>query len=217
MSDDDQKRLHSAGATVRHSSPFSGLEVPARRDNPSPDFIRKWVQPFYLEILWKAPTSFVEAFRQVAPELNESVAAELLSYFNWRPRIVGAYFVAIKRFTAFEEQVGRLLLRSDLCDAGRGYCMALARLNSPCAITYLETYLDYYLTRMDLWFDQGAAMAAIGYVDRQNGTARRARFETPWAHFVENKPNWDLAQTDEVFGATMRALDAAEAAGLGQR
>ena len=201
-------RLHTAGATVRHSSPFAGLEVTVRHDDPPRDFIEKWIRPFYMLQLWRGPDEFVAAFRQVAPELNDVVIAELLSYFNWRPRLVGGYFVAITRFARFEEQIGRLLLRSDVCDAGRGYCLALASLNSPASVAFLEDYLEYYLARADLWFEQGFAMAALGYLDRKNGTTRRARFLTEWSRFVENKPHWELARNDAIFQSNMDNLEA---------
>lgn len=206
---EDEIRLHVAGATVRHSSRFEDLEVPVCRENPSPEFMKKWVQPFYMQRLFDDRSGFVEAVRAVVPGLTDAVIAELLAYFNWRPRLVGAYFVAIKRLSAFEEQLGRLLLRSDLCDAGRGYCAALARLNSPTATDFLEQYLDYYLARADLWFDQGDAMAALGYLDEQNGTSRRARFEPLWQRFIENKPTWDLDRCDEMFRAMMLTLEGA--------
>lgn len=212
MSDEDERRLHTAGATVRHTSPFDHLDVPARHVNSDRDFIMKWVQPFYLQNLAENPAPFVEAVRRVAPELTEEVIAELLSYFNWRPRIVGAYFVAIRRFASFEEQIGRLLLRSDVCDAGRGYCAALARLNSSASVEFLEEYLAYYLARVDLWFDQGFAMAAVGYLDQQNKTTRRDGFGPQWLRFIENKPTWNLRHYDERFHATMQALEAAASA-----
>jgi hypothetical protein len=209
MSNEDERRLHTAGATVRHRSPFVHLDVPARHVNPDRDFILKWVQPFYLQNLAEESAPFVEAVRRVAPELTEDVIAELLSYFNWRPRIVGAYFVATKRFASFGDQIGRLLLRSDVCDAGRGYCVALARLNSSASVEYLEEYLRYYLSRVDLWFDQGFAMAAVGYLDEQNNTTRRAGFEPQWQRFIEDKPTWSLRSFDAKFRATMNTLDAA--------
>jgi len=212
VSNEDEIHLHTAGATVRHSSPFAHLDVPASHEDPSPVFIEKWVLPFYMPRLWTGPPAFIEAVRQVSPELNEAIATQLLSYFNWRPRIVGAYFVAIRRYQALEDQIGRLLLRSDVCFAGQGYCAALARLNSPPAINFLEQYLDYYLTRVELWFDQAFAMAALGYLDHLNQTERRARFHLPWQRFIENKPNWDLALTDDTFRKTMHTLDTAAVA-----
>ncbi|MES2643618.1 MAG: DUF6000 family protein [Myxococcota bacterium] len=212
MSDEDERHLHSAGATVRHGSPFTHLDVPARHVNPDRDFITKWVQPFYLQNLTEESAPFVEAVRGVAPELTEELVAELLSYFNWRPRMVGAYFVAIKRFASFEDHIGKLLLRSDVCDAGRGYCAALTRLNSSASVEYLEEYLRYYMSRADLWFDQGFAMAAVGYLDEQNNTARREELEPQWQRFIENKPTWSLRGYDERFRATMNTLEAAASA-----
>ena len=213
MSDNDELRLPQlTRAAVGHSSPFGQLEVPARHDDPTPGFIKRWIEPFYMLNLWKDSDAFVAAVCRVAPHLNETVTGELLSYFNWRPRLVGAYFVAVKRFAAFEEQIGRLLLRSDLTYAGTGYCAALASLNSAASVALLEEYLDYYLTRADLWFDQGVAMAALGYLDQQNRTTRRARFESQWHRFIENKPHWDLARDEATFRATMEALEAARRA-----
>src|SRR4051812_27039896 len=109
MEDEEEKRLHSAGATGRHSSPFAALEVPARRESPSREIIEKWIRPFYMVNLWNESSTFVEAVRQAGPDLSEAVVADLLSYFNWRPRLVGAYLVAAKRYVALEEQIGRLL------------------------------------------------------------------------------------------------------------
>lgn len=214
MPDDNEMRLHSAGATVRHGGPFACLSVPSRHDNPSREFIRKWVEPFYMQNLAEGPAPFIDAVRGVAPDMTNEVVAELLAYFNWRPRIVGAYFVAIKQLSSFEDQIGRLLLRSDVCYAGDGYCAALARLNSPASIEFLEKYLGYYLGRTDLWFDQGFAMAALGYLDEQNHTTRRNAFETQWARFINGKPLWNIGDYDRRFRATMTTLEAtARAAG----
>ncbi|MEZ4394093.1 MAG: DUF6000 family protein [Polyangiales bacterium] len=176
-------------------------------DTPSHEFLERWVVPFYLLDLSRDVEAFIDALRHVAPELNEAVIAELLARLNWRPRIVGAYFVAIRRCYAFEEQIGRLLLRSEVCYAGRGFCVALARLNTPASVASLEEYLDVYLSRVEWFFDQGEAMAALGYLDAQNGTDRRARFMPRWQRFIENKPRWDLTRHDNLFRVTMNALE----------
>jgi hypothetical protein len=52
-----------------------------------------------------------------------------LAGYALRMRIVGAWFSAIKQYTEFEQAIGNLLLRSDVCYAGRGYCLALASFN----------------------------------------------------------------------------------------
>jgi hypothetical protein len=163
------------------------------------------VAPFYPLNLWRDGEIFVRALRPVCSQIDEQLVKELLSYFNWRPRLVGAYFVAVRRLAGLEQQIGRLLLRSDVCEAGRGYCVALARLNTGSSAALLMEYLDYYLTRADLWFDQGFAMAALGYLDHENGTHLREGFVGRWHDFIANKPNWDLTRNDEIFELTVRA------------
>jgi hypothetical protein len=95
---------------------------------------------------------------------------KLLTFFNWRPRIVGANFAAIKNAWQHGDHIGRLLLRSDVCLAGTGYALALARFNNEQSIRYLQMYLDHYLGQVNLWFNQGAVMGALAYLDKANGT-----------------------------------------------
>lgn len=68
--------------------------------------------------------------------------------------------------------------------------------------------LDYYLTKVDLWFDQADALAALQHLDAVNGTARAARYEQRWLAFVANKPNWDLAGTVSRFQRKLSGLEA---------
>ena len=204
-----QAQLHVAGATRRHESPFSDLEVPAVFETPPREFLERWVQPFYNLNLWAQGDELLAALRPVHGEIRESLVRDLLSYFNWRPRITGAYFAAVKRLDQFDQHIGRLLLRSDVCYAGKGYCFALARFNTPESLRSLRAYLDYYLTQPDLWFDQGAAMAALGYLDRANGTSLREQYIPLWESFISNKPNWDLGRDDELFQLSMAAIQRA--------
>ncbi len=160
MADDDEQRRaiaeHTAGATVRHKSPFADLKVFVRDEPPDRDFIYRWVLPFYMKN--PADEAFRVAYREVAKEVDESLIRHLLSFFNWRPRLVGAYFAAILDTKNTLDVIEPLLLRSDVCDAGRGYCLALARMNAQRSPDILERYLDYYLTKYDLWFDQADAL-----------------------------------------------------------
>lgn len=206
MTTDEDIRLHRAGATVRHVSPFSDIEVPVSQDPISEAFVQKWVRPFYSAPLWCKSAEFIAAVGAVHGEIDEGLVVTLLSYFNWRPRKTGACFAAVKKFTLLEDHIGRLLLRSDVSYAAIGYCLALARFNTPSAVKYLREYLDYYLTRPDLWFDQGEVMAALGYLDRQNGTNIRAEYLARWEGFIANKPNWSLAQSDGTFEKRMATI-----------
>lgn len=199
--------LHSAGATVLHKSPFSGLEVPVSTEPLLIEIRDRWVVPFYNDCLGNIPA--IEA--GLAPQLSEitpSLVLELLSQFNWRPRLMGAVFVALRRFEELEELIGRLLLRSDVCYAGRGYCVALARLNTPTSAGWLREYLGYYLTRPELWFDQADAMAALLYLDQTNHTDHASELRSLWNDFVVNKPNWDLDDTFRRFAGYMEAIEA---------
>ena len=49
MSDEIDRRIpeHIAGATVKHTSPFSNIKVPVSLEEPDGQFYDKWVMPFY--------------------------------------------------------------------------------------------------------------------------------------------------------------------------
>tara|TARA_R110002051_G_scaffold15658_1_gene48428 strand:+ start:230 stop:583 length:354 start_codon:yes stop_codon:yes gene_type:complete len=73
-------------------------------------------------------------------------------------------------FKELVDIIGVHLLKSQVCYAGKGYCMYLALNNSEKGINYLKKYLDYYLTRKDLHFDQTEAICALLWTDKMNGT-----------------------------------------------
>ena len=108
----------------------------------------------------------------------------------------------------FEDLIGRLLLRSDVCYAGRAYCIALAGLNTPGAVDFLQQYLRYYLLRKDLAFDQANALAALKYLDEMNGTTHSSAFEELWHEFASSNPKWNLARACSFFNASMRSVEA---------
>jgi len=151
--------------------------------------------------------SIEAALRPLLAEVSPELITSLLAQLNWRPRAVGAFLVALDQRREFEEVVGKLLLRSDVCYAGRVYCVALGRLNTPSAIDVLEQYLRYYLTRSDLWFDQAEAFAALRHLDDRNGTHHSSAFEELWRAFVSSRPNWNLEETCSRFDATIRGLE----------
>ncbi len=197
--------LHSAGATVSHDGRFAKLDVPSKEDSLSKEFILKWVTPFYSSGLQN--DSFATDYHEVRNELTVEITLELLSEFNWRPRIVGAYFAAIERYDSLEDIIGKLLLRSDVCFAGTGYCLALATFGSEESIQFLRQYLDYYLRMDDLWFDQGDAMAAIAYLDRQKGTDVISDLMPLWTKFVKNKNEWNLDSYIQSLDESMSAIE----------
>ena len=198
--------LHSAGATVLHRSPFDDLEVPVSSGPLDTGVRDRWVKPFYMAV----PDNLVSieaALRPLLPEVSAELVNTLLAYCDWRPRTVGAFLVALDRRSDFEALVGTLMLRSDVCYAGRAYCIALAQLNTPTAVGFLQQYLGHYLMRNDLWFDQADALAALRYLDEVNGTTNSSAFDQLWLDFASSKPNWNLTQTCSRFNATLRGLE----------
>ena len=197
----EEIKLHIAGATVRHQSSFSELSAPKNAQELSEEFIEKWVIPFYMTSL--SSKSFLQNLRPIAQELSKEVVELLLGDFNWRSRIVGAWFSAIKPYIEFEQTIGNLLLRSDVCYAGNGYCLALASFNTPTSIEFLCKYLAYYLNRPELWFDQDVAMGAIAYLDHINRTQNLQQFIPAWKQFVADKQHWNLASSIQSFATQM--------------
>lgn len=164
-----QIELHSAGATVRHLSPFAELEHYSNEIQLTAEFIKKWCVPFYMFGINNSD-EFIKKLTPIRYELNEEIVKNLLGDFNWRTRIVGAYFASILELKSMEEIIGIHLLKSQVCYAGNGYCLALATFNTQKGIGYLKKYLDYYLTQIGLHFDQTDAMCALKWTDNLNGT-----------------------------------------------
>jgi len=200
----DGRKLHVAGATARHNN-FEDLKYYKNTEELSIEYIDKWIIPFYLTDL--TTEQFNSNFQKVSAELSTEIIRKLLGDFNWRSRITGAHFAAITDSTEFEEQIGVLLLKSELTYAGDGYVLALARFNTDRSIKYLCEYLDYYLERTDLWFDQGDAMAALKWLDESNQTNYHKEFLGRWNKFIEDKPNWSLDRKFEYFKKSMQGIN----------
>lgn len=188
MPDFDENALvrHVRGATVVHQSPFSTLEVPSAPDVLSEEECEKWVVPFYRRS-FRSEAGVIDPLKAIYHQITPNIVERLLTEFDWRPRLTGAFFAALKRFTFLEDHIGRLLLRSDLCFAGTYYCVALAEFNTPQGLTYLKKYLEYYLTRPDLDYDQSDAMGALAYLDTVNHTKQFDSLLPLWNNYVDAK------------------------------
>lgn len=195
---------HIAGATVVHKSQWDKLETPYQVKSLSQDFVNKWIVPFYMERLLENG-NYDKNFIQVKSDLSTEIVKQLLGYFDWRSRITGAYFASIMGYNEFEDFIGIHLVKSEVCYAGEGYLIALASFNTNNSINYLKQYLDYYLLKPDLWFDQGDAMAALIWLDNKNNTTliEDNNYMDKWTHFVVNKPNWNLDHYVDFFNRRM--------------
>lgn len=199
---------HIAGTTVLHNGPFSQLEVPIINEPPSVELRENWILPLYFGLNKPHVAEFVKAN---ASSITDELIFELLSHFDWRPKVAGTYLAALQRRNSFTEQIGRLLLRSDVSFAGTAYCLALAEFNSAEGLSFLQKYLKHYLSQVDLWFDQGAAMSAMAYLDEKNNTTVLSQYTPAWNRFIENKSNWNLQRSTAFFKENMQTFHALQA------
>lgn len=192
----DAIKLHIAGATVRHISPFADLESLKSDFELSQAFIDKWVIPFYMHIA-QTDNEWINKLTTIKSDITTDVIQQNLGDFNWRTRQTGAFFSAITNQAQFIDVIGIHFLKSEVCYAGRVYCKVLASFNTSRCIEYLNLYLDYYLTKPDLWFDQRQAMEAVLYLDKINKTNHFEKHIDNWNEFIKNKPYWDKEITTD--------------------
>ncbi len=179
--------LHSAGATVRHASIFNHLETHKNDFELTQEFINKWVIPLYMKIRNTNDNEWVEYLKQFKDEITEEVTLTLLGDFNWRTRTVGAYLSALKNYENQIDIIGIHLLKSEVCYAGDLYAMVLAYYNTPKTVEYLNKYLDYYLQRPDLYFDQENVLETVAYLDIINQTGHLSRHLNEWNIMLEKR------------------------------
>ena len=189
-------KLHVAGATVRHMSPFAHLKSFRNDFELTQGFIDKWVAPYYMNI-GHTDNEWLNRLTTVKFEITNDIIQDNLGDFNWRTRQTGAFFSAITNQIQFIDIIGTHLLKSEVCYAGSVYCQVLASFNLPKSVDYLNLYLDYYLTKPDLWFDQRNAMEAILYLDKLNSTNHFDKHQNNWNEFIKNKPYWGKEITAE--------------------
>ena len=168
---------HSAGATIVHTSPFSGLVTYQNEGSLDREFIQKYVWPFYMKLLRICDhgDELREGLSLIRNEVNVDVTRMLLGDFNWRTRSTGAFFAAVFNYTELEENIGHLMLKSEVCFASQTYALALATFNNENGIRFLNDYLDYYLHRTSLPYDQGSVLGTLIFLDEVNGSNEAQR------------------------------------------
>ncbi|GGD36342.1 DUF6000 family protein [Flavobacterium orientale] len=184
-------KLHIAGATIRHTPPFDDLKPFNNNFELEKDFIDRWIIPYYLNI-GNTNTEWINKLTTIKHEITTDIIQTNLGDFNWRSRQTGAFFAAITNQTQFIDSIGTHLLKSEVAFAGKVYCKVFASFNLPKCVDYLNLYLDYYLTKHDLWFEQRDAMEAILYLDKLNATNHFEKHFSLWTEFIKNKPNWEV-------------------------
>lgn len=183
----EQIRLHSAGATVRHKSNFENLVSFKNNVELTKEFLQRWAVPFYMEIGRHNDNKWIEEIKKINKEITPDVTLSLLGDFNWRTRLVGAYFSAVKGFRNQVDIIGTHFLKSEVCCVGHIYTIVLAFYNDEKTDKYLNEYLDYYLQKPDLYFDQENALRAVAYLDKINGTNNTQKHLTNWVKLQEKR------------------------------
>ncbi|MCK0096094.1 DUF6000 family protein [Yoonia sp. F2084L] len=188
-----QVELHLAGATVRHQSPFESMTTYRNDTECDLALIEKWVVPLYMAGL-RINDETLATYKNLYPQLSHDILLKMLGEFNWRPRKVGAIFSAISKNQDVETIIGTHLLKSEVCYAGQGYCLALASFESVSAQRYLIQYLDYYLQRTDLDFDQGSALGAVAYLDPIFGSDVLSEVRPAYDVWRQHRPHRSAAE-----------------------
>jgi len=131
------------------------------------------VRPFYMRLLHgnflreekAVRASLFVALHGAVPFADKAIT-RLLNSGGWRERLSAAWFVGLLKLGEFEERITELLLRSETCFAGQGYCFALARIASDSSATSLQHYLSKYLPVGMREYDQEWAIGALYFLDR---------------------------------------------------
>ncbi|MFD8210518.1 DUF6000 family protein [Streptomyces sp. NPDC059695] len=196
---------HVAGATGR-------VVLRDPRDSGHGDVVQRYVvakgggPPRYLRLLGgrflhpgqEPEDDFVRRIAEDAAAVTDEELDALLAY-EWRSRFTAAWLIGVDRRDRFRERLGALLLASEVCYAGGAYCFALARLGTRADAELLTAYLDRYLPRTDLRYDQPKALGSLLRLDAALGTSYAERFLAPdglWDTWVGSSP---LLRDDPVF------------------
>ncbi|WP_443064311.1 DUF6000 family protein [Streptomyces sp. NBC_00525] len=134
---------------------------------------------------------FVRDLRDDAGLITADEVTKLLEG-GWRERRTAAWLVAVSHRTEFRERLGELLLASEVCCAGLAYCVALAGFGTARDADLFAAYLDRYLRRPDLGYDQAVVMGALRFIDLNLGGGHADRFREPgglWEQWLREAPH----------------------------
>ncbi|MFE4588431.1 DUF6000 family protein [Streptomyces laurentii] len=134
--------------------------------------------------------AFLRKLGKAASEITPRELGVLLEG-GWRECKTAAWFIAVAGRTEFRERLGELLLASEGPYAGQAYCVALATFGTSGDADLLVAYLDRYLRRPELDYDQGPALGALLLLDARLGTGRADRFLAPdglWQQWIDGPP-----------------------------
>ncbi|MFI1050046.1 DUF6000 family protein [Streptomyces griseoruber] len=149
--------------------------------------------------------------RELGEAADDITARELtvLLEGGWRERKTAAWLIAVARRTEFRERLGDMLLASEVCFAGSAYCVTFAAFATPADADLLAAYLDRYLRRPDLYYDQPAAMGALLHLDAKLRADQAARFLTAdglWHQWIDGPPRKEHHGTPDGYRESISRL-----------
>lgn len=136
---------------------------------------------------WPHAERFARHLIDDAATTTDAELEALLGY-EWRSRLTAAWLIGVGRRTTFRERIGDLLLASEFCYSGHGYCFALARFGTHADAEILTAYLDHYLPRTDLRYDQPAALGALFHLDATSAPSTPPASPSPTASGTSGPP-----------------------------
>ncbi|MER8236163.1 DUF6000 family protein [Streptomyces sp. NPDC094049] len=147
------------------------------------DLIRRFVNPGrrYLRLtgslLRLSGTEREQFGRELARAAGEITPAELgvLLEGGWRERRTACWLIAVAGRTEFRGRLGERLL-ADANPYGGAYCVALSTFATDADADLVCAYLDRYLPRPDLGYDQTFALSTLLHLDTVLGTERASRY-----------------------------------------
>jgi hypothetical protein len=149
--------------------------------SPGEDDVRRYLKLLhgnFLALPEPVFRSFAGSLTDDAQEITDDDLRVLLDS-EWRARLTAAWLIGMDRRIQFREQLGELLLESQLVFAGQGYCFALARFGEERDAEILTAYLDRWLPEESCYYNQDDAMGALLYLDEVHSTERATSFLGP--------------------------------------
>lgn len=160
---------------MRKPPPGADLRTDADR-YVTPD--RRYLELLHGNVLRMPDAQRAGFGRALAADARQITDGELtyLLGSGWRAQLTAAWLAGLTRRDRHRDHIGELLQASRVTFAGQGFCFALARFGTDRDAELLAGYLDRYLPRLDLSYDQHWAMGALLFLDARLGTRHAHRF-----------------------------------------
>ena len=161
----------------------------------------KLVAPFYRAVLHGNVVNGLsgdpdEVLRQMRAAAQVVTFQDALYLWprGWREGLMASWWAAVWRWPETPGQIEPLLIPGRSCFEGLAHCLALARIGSPRCRVVLARYLDEYLPRRDLGFDQPWAMAAMTTACTNAGESVPEWFGAAWGSGIRAPQRGDLSR-----------------------